>query len=156
MFLIIGKYWEKQNWGQECQSIFSCSNRTWDSICTVILAHGLEARKATVCHSVCLTSAQGLCCSSKPKAEGKQYMPETKLWTFMLSEVTLEELERGLKPQGALLEDLGSVVSTQWQWATICISSSRGSGAFFWLPWAPGKYMVHRHTYRQNTHINKK
>lgn len=43
-------------------------------------------------------------------------MPETKLWTFMLSAVTLEEeLERGLKPQGALLEDLGSVVSTQWQ-----------------------------------------
>lgn len=42
------------------------------------------------------------------------------------------------------------------QWLTIiCDFNSRFSDSFFWLPWTPGTQKVHRHTFRQNTHVQK-
>lgn len=42
------------------------------------------------------------------------------------------------------------------QLTNVCNSSSRKCNVLLWPPWAPGTYMVYRHTHRWNTHQSKK
>ena len=60
-----------------------------------------------------------------------------------------------------LLRSLGVPWSTQVQFtAHDCLKQSvppvpGGFNAFFWLPWAPGIHVFHRHSCRQNPHTHK-
>jgi len=60
-----------------------------------------------------------------------------------------------LRAVAALSKDLNRIPApTQWL-TTISDSRSNGSKAWFWPLQAPGKHMIHRHTYRQNMHMHK-
>lgn len=60
-----------------------------------------------------------------------------------------------LRPLTALLKDPGSIPSVYNLLTSLYISSSRSSYRVFWTSQIPGMYMVHRLTYRQNTHMHK-
>ena len=61
-----------------------------------------------------------------------------------------------LRALAVLPEDAGLILSPHMVVYKCLKLQSWGSNVFFWLLWAPGMYVVHRHTCKQNTHTQKK
>jgi hypothetical protein len=49
-------------------------------------------------------------------------------------------------------EEPGSVPTPTWKLTTLCSPNSKGSNTLFWSLQAPGTYMIHIHTHKQNIH----
>jgi hypothetical protein len=64
-----------------------------------------------------------------------------------------EGLERWLRPLAVLQQDQGLIPSTHMV-AHKHLNCSSGSNTLFWPVWAPGVYMFHVHTCRQDTYTD--
>lgn len=66
-----------------------------------------------------------------------------------------EEMAAWLWAHDAFPEAPGLIPSPHMVAPNTLYSSSRESEAFFLPPWAPGTYVMHRKTYKQNVHAHK-
>lgn len=66
------------------------------------------------------------------------------------------EMTQKLKILATVLEDSSSIPNTHMVTHNISNSGLTRCDIFFWPPQAPDTHMAQRHTWRQNTHMQKK